>query len=298
MSTEIIAKFNQKIVSFEALENLGISKSYAAAYSHFTKWLTENKKQRNGDSIKEYLLEEKENGKQAATLQHKKSFLKSWALLELELSGADENDKKMVRDFFNTIKLPKPDSKLQDYQFLTDSEIKVLLQYASKRMGLIIETIQQCGIRVSELINIRIKECRKLGNFLVVNIFGKGSKIRKVPITYDLYSRICEVFKGNEFLFESKSGNRLDRKNIHKQIKSTGWKASKGVSDKYLASKLDMVHPHSLRHSFASNSLDSGIDIYSVQQILGHSMLQTTERYLHNRPDHQKILERFMEAKA
>ena len=169
-----------------------------------------------------------------------------------------------------------------------------MISHAGTKVKLIIETLQQSGARVSELTSIRLSNCGKRGDVVQVRVVGKGGKTRNIYITRNLYAQINEVYQGKKYLFESESGNKLDRKNIYKEIKRIGLKAAKAEKNKYLASKFSVVTPHSLRHSAASNLLRSGIDIYSVKRILGHSYLQTTERYLHNNPVPEEVLGRFL----
>jgi integrase/recombinase XerD len=143
----------------------------------------------------------------------------------------------------------------------------------------ILETMYACGLRVSELINL--KKSNVLENENIVRVFGKGSKERIVPIgksalkwigAYLTKSRLnLANSKSEDFLFLNWRGHKLSRMAI--------W----DIISKYskLAKIEKQIHPHILRHSFATHLLEGGADLRSIQEMLGHADISTTQIYTH-----------------
>jgi len=141
-----------------------------------------------------------------------------------------------------------------------------------------LEVLYGGGLRVSELIHLELKDLRLKDGFLVCK--GKGNKERIVPIgrqagrwlsTYLRDIRPGWDKKGSPVVFLSRRGSGFTRQGVWKLLKSYGQKA--GLSEK--------IHPHILRHSFATHLLEHGADLRSVQMLLGHSQITTTQIYTH-----------------
>lgn len=149
-----------------------------------------------------------------------------------------------------------------------------------ERNRAIIEVLFGCGLRVSELVNLTLHQLHFDLGFVLIT--GKGNKQRWVPIgkpamdqtqRYITYSR-CHITpqKGHEdFLFLNNSGKKLTRVMIFYIVKSLAEKA--GIHKN--------IHPHSLRHSFATHLVEGGADLRAVQEMLGHESILTTEIYTH-----------------
>jgi integrase/recombinase XerD len=181
-------------------------------------------------------------------------------------------------------KPPKIDKKLP--VVLTQIEMGIILQRPNEKtvLGLrdkaMLEFAYATGTRVSELINIQ-----KTDLFFsegIIRVFGKGSKERFIPIgshaihwteEYLIKSRIVLVKqnKSGNFLFLNNRGGKLTRMGFWKIFKRYVWEA--GIQKP--------VHPHSIRHSFATHLLEGGADLRSVQELLGHSDISTTQIYTH-----------------
>ncbi len=143
----------------------------------------------------------------------------------------------------------------------------------------ILETMYACGLRVSEVINL--KTSNVFPEEGLVRVFGKGSKERIIPIgnealkwieIYLNHSRKNLVNKNSEdYLFLNWRGKKLSRMAI--------W----NIIDKYskLAKLEKQIHPHILRHSFATHLLEGGADLRSIQEMLGHADISTTQIYTH-----------------
>jgi len=139
----------------------------------------------------------------------------------------------------------------------------------------ILELLYSSGLRVSELVGLNISQLDlDLG---LVRVMGKGRKERIVPVG----KKACEALKdylkergkinGEGPLFINKMGQRLSSRSVGRLVKR--YSLISGIFRK--------VTPHSLRHSFATHLLDGGADIREIQEMLGHSSLSTTQRYIH-----------------
>ena len=182
------------------------------------------------------------------------------------------------------VQLPKPEKKLP--VVLTVAQIDELLSIpltieAAKnsppwlplRDTAILELFYSCGLRISELRSLDLKDIDFLSENL--RVVGKGSKERMIPVGGPALSAIQryqrEAAVTNGALFISKRRTRITQQAIDQLLK------------KYL--KLSSIpfeiSPHKLRHSFATHMLDAGADLRSVQSLLGHSSLSTTQIYTH-----------------
>lgn len=179
---------------------------------------------------------------------------------------------------------PKSSRKLPDT--LSVEEINLLLSAIDlstpegTRNKAIIETMYGCGLRVSELITLKLSNIYADVEF--IRVIGKGNKERLIPIGesalkyIQIYQEHIRVHvlptKGNEdFLFLNKRGSKLSRVMIFYIIKELTAKA--GITKN--------VHPHTLRHSFATHLVEGGADLRAVQEMLGHESITTTEIYTH-----------------
>jgi integrase/recombinase XerD len=157
----------------------------------------------------------------------------------------------------------------------------------------ILETMYSCGLRVSEVVNLRISQLYLDVGF--IRVIGKGDKERLVPIGssaikyINIYKNIIRVHltvkKGNEdILFLNNRGSKLSRVMIFYIIKDLALKA--GIKK--------TVSPHTFRHSFATHLVEGGADLRAVQEMLGHASITTTEIYTHlDREFLRKTLENF-----
>ena len=144
----------------------------------------------------------------------------------------------------------------------------------------IIETLYSCGLRVSELVNLRLSCLFFEAGYL--RIIGKGDKERLVPIGGDAIKYIniyrnsirvhLKIVPGNEdFVFLNRRGRKLSRIMIFMIIKEAA--KNSGITKN--------ISPHTLRHSFATHLVEGGADLRAVQEMLGHESITTTEIYTH-----------------
>ncbi len=179
---------------------------------------------------------------------------------------------------------PKTGKKLPE--FLTIEEIELLVNQIdrSKKEGernlAIIEVLYGCGLRVTELIELKISEIYWEEGF--IRIIGKGNKERLVPLgkiaskhlkiylnEIRVHQKVKDLFVDHVFI--NKNGSKISRVMIFKIIKKLTEKA--GIQKN--------ISPHSLRHSFATHLVEGGADLRSVQEMLGHQSITTTEIYTH-----------------
>ena len=177
---------------------------------------------------------------------------------------------------FELIESPKTPSYLPEV--LSPEDIEQLLNFKPKdsleiRDLAIVELMYSSGLRVSETININIDHFEENKAFL--RVFGKGSKTRLVPIGRYAINAINnwvderdKYSNDDNALFINKKGSRLSVRSIQLRLKRLATKQG-----------LPPVNPHMLRHSFATHMLESSGDLRTIQELLGHSSLSTTQIY-------------------
>jgi integrase/recombinase XerC len=179
------------------------------------------------------------------------------------------------------ISSPKLDKKLP--KFLDAGKVTklILCPDVKTESGLrdraILETLYSCGIRVSELVGLDMDDIDFISG--VIKVLGKGRKERMVPIGDTALGAIRKYDEGKQksrtngksAVFLNSRGGRLTDRSVRRVI------------DKYIkaCSIGEKISPHSLRHSFATHLLDKGADLRSVQELLGHMNLSTTQIYTH-----------------
>ena len=194
----------------------------------------------------------------------------------------------------NLVETPKVWTRVPDV--LTSKEIERILSAAEGkdkqiiRDRAILELFYASGMRVSELSDLKFQNIDLDTGF--VRCIGKGSKERIIPIglrAREAVRAYCErvrpsLCRGEEpvFLFLSRLGKRISRQSVWKIIKKYARKAN---IDKE-------IKPHTLRHSFATHLLENGADLRSVQEMLGHSDISTTQIYTHVDKERLKMVHR------
>ncbi len=159
-------------------------------------------------------------------------------------------------------------------KYLKDDEVRKLLNAPDRektRDRLILRILYRCGLRVSELTSLKIEDIDFDEGMITVR-GGKGDKDRVVPIDDDTLD-LVQLYKGDAdkgILILSQRGEELSSRQVERIVKKYADKA--GIKKN--------VYPHMLRHSFAVHSLKSGMNLRSVQKMLGHSSLTTTQIYL------------------
>lgn len=193
------------------------------------------------------------------------------------------NEKIIENNIFKNISSPKKEKKLPN--FLQYNEIEKMLDICSLendlgiRNRLIIETLYDTGLRVSELVNIKLEDIDI--NNKEIRVLGKGNKERIVYFgdyeieILELYLKTSRIRllknKNNNYLFLNHLGNKLSDRGVRLIVDNIIKEAS--IKHK--------ISPHTLRHTFATHLLNEGADLKSVQELLGHASLSTTQIYTH-----------------
>jgi len=189
-----------------------------------------------------------------------------------------------------SLSTPKIEKKLP--LFLNADDVVKLLESPDPKddMGLrdraILETLYSTGIRVSELVGLDKEDIDFISG--VLKVYGKGRKERLVPIG-DKALRAIKAY------FEKIKVSDINEKKpvfLNKGKRRVSDRAVRRIVDKYIhrASLNENISPHSLRHSFATHMLDRGADLRSVQELLGHANLSTTQIYTHVTTDRLKSI--------
>lgn len=196
----------------------------------------------------------------------------------------------ITKDVTENLDLPKIGSKLP--RFLTMREVDLLLSEEiadsppatdakQVRNLAMLQVLYATGLRVSELVNLKINDVNLQSGYVLA--FGKGSKERYVPIgrvaiaALDHYYKTArpqllgEVKVQSQYVFLSHKGKPVTRQTFWKYLKDLA--REKNISKK--------ISPHVIRHSFATHLLENGADLRSVQIMLGHADISTTQIYTH-----------------
>ena len=237
--------------------------------------INESPKKCSSSTVKRYLYKNFSNKKsrsQARSISALKSFF-NYLLFEGEIHSSPIND----------IESPKIENKLPEV--LTEDEIKRLISSVNldsefgQRNKAIIEVLYGTGIRVSELTDLKLSNI--FFNENIIKVTGKGNKERFVPLGKIASIEIKKYLnnrdklkissKFSDILFLNRYGRQLTRSMIFKVINDSSKNAK--INKK--------ISPHTLRHSYATHLLKNGADLRTIQLILGHESITTTEIYTH-----------------
>ena len=232
--------------------------------------------------IRSWLVEELNKGNSATTINRKITSLKSFYKYLLKLKKVDSNPTLKIISSKTSKKLP---------QFIGVEDMHVLLNklelkddFPGLRDKLIIEIFYSTGIRLSELINIKIVDVDVKKS--QIKVLGKRNKERIIPLTFELRKSIEKYFvlrmKQNvidrSFFLITDSGKKLNASMVYRKVNNL----LNGVTT------LSQKSPHILRHTFATHMLNNGADLNTIKELLGHVSLSATEVYTHNTVDKLK----------
>lgn len=257
-------------------------RAYRADLEHFEEFLESEDvrtvAQVDPETLHDYFSDLQDGGYKNSTLIRKLASIRSF--FDMLVDRHDRLDRNPTRK----MNYPKMTERLPDY--LTEDEMEALLDapdtstLTGKRNQAIIETIYSTGMRASELHQLNIQDIDQVGQ--TVRVQGKGNKERVVPIgkkaidviqdylrTWKQEGRILSGTSGP--LICNKFGKRLSLRGIRRAVSSEAEDA--GVSKD--------ISPHTLRHTFATHMLENGADLRTLQEMLGHENLHTTEIYTH-----------------
>lgn len=222
-------------------------------------------------------------GYESASLNRKCSTLRGYFSFLMEFHGAQNNPFLLIKNFRGKHHLP---------DFLTYNEVEKLVDSVdtSSELGVrnqvILELMYASGLRVSEVCTLTIADLDLKQR--LVRVLGKGDKERLVPFYAGLDQRLASYIQGSRqilvkgkatpYLFVNRFGKGLSSRAIQYLVAQQG----------QVAGLKQHLHPHTLRHSFATHLLDNGADLRVVQELLGHASLTTTQVYTHVTLSHLK----------
>ncbi len=262
----------------------GLSKKTIEAYSHDLNRFVDHLRNKGIPDVEKagkldmraFLISLKRQGLSSRTIARNLVALRTFFRFliqegRLEVSPAEELESPATAK-----KLPEILTLKEVERLLEQPNTQTLLGMRDRAM---LELLYATGMRVSELVQLPMNQMNLEGGYVL--LYGKGSKERVVPLGSEamkwaaLYMKTTrgKLTKGKEspFLFINRSGKGMSRQRVWKSMKEYGLKA--GIKKR--------IAPHLLRHSFASHLLERGADLRSVQMMLGHSDISTTQIYTH-----------------
>ncbi len=225
--------------------------------------------------LKDFLVWFSGNNKNARTQSRTVSGIRAFFRFLLIEGEINENPATLIESPKTGLKLPEVLSTLEIDRMISAIDLS---KPEGQRNKAIIEVLYGCGLRVSELVNLRITDIHYSEGFVTVT--GKGNKQRLVPVSNKALKEIdnykpdrnsLKVIHDQNIVFLNRRGRKLTRAMIFKIIKDLA--ANAGIRKK--------ISPHTFRHSFATHLVEGGADLRAVQEMLGHESILTTEIYTH-----------------
>ena len=223
------------------------------------------------EQITGYMTQLKEKGLAAATIARKLAAIKAFYRFMTAEGYMDANPAEVVEAGTKGIKLPRVLSEDEVVRLLNQPDITTAEGFRDRTM---LEVLYATGMRVSELINLTLERVDLNMKYIIA--FGKGSKERIVPLgsvaaEFLQRPKLTHAGRNTNIVFLAFGGHELTRQRFWQIIRAYGRKANINKA----------LTPHILRHSFATHLLDNGADLRSVQELLGHSDISTTQIYTH-----------------
>ena len=241
----------------------------------------------NYRTVREYISQMQQQHLNRSTIARKLAALRSFVKYLCRENIIEGNP-------IANISTPKQEKKLPRFLYPVETDLLIEAPDIKTAAGLrdraILETLYAAGVRVSELVGINLADLDL--NEQWIRIRGKGGKERLAPLGGSAKAAVLDYMQNgrpqhlaarnnsNEALFLNKSGTRLSMRSI------------RNIINKYVekAALNQKVSPHTLRHTFATDLLNGGADLRSVQELLGHAKLSTTQIYTHLTKDRIKII--------
>lgn len=255
--------------------------SYTYDLKKFSEFLSSKNKNimdANQDDIRQFLKFEKISKNNSS-----RTLARSLAAIRQFYNFLSDNLEGTIQNPTEKIETPQVEKSLPD--FLTVNELDKLFNSISEeesyelRDKTIFELLYSSGLRISEAIDLKLSDIDFENSF--IHVIGKGDKERLVPAGKEALRLLNKYIKesrtaiigsrDSEFLFVSKKGSQLNRKSVWRLLKNyvTRTEIQKNIT------------PHTLRHSFATHLIENGADLRSVQELLGHMDISTTQVYTH-----------------
>ena len=229
----------------------------------------------SNEDLKKYIKYLNDNGLNEKSIARNISSLKSFYKFLVISKYISSNTSDSL--YLPKIKKSLP-STLTEEEVLSLLDIELIDNFSYRNKAML-ELLYATGLRVSELINLKLQDVDFSQD--IIRTFGKGSKERVIPIgdyakeylekyIYEYRSSMLKK-ENNEYIFLNNHGKQMTRQGFFKIIKKMA--KEKGIQKE--------LSPHTLRHSFASHLLKYGADLRTIQELLGHSDISTTQIYTH-----------------
>ena len=276
--TDYIAAYREYLAE-EKQASANTLSSYIRDLTQFQSWLITNDaadlRKVKKDTINEYLLHMNHSGKSPATVTRSTASIKSFYNYMVQIGAVKTNPAKAVVAMKVERKYP---------EILTNREVELFLEQPKCvdekgfRDHAMLELLYATGIRVSELISLDVSDVNIPAGFIRCRSKDKERMIPLYPAAIKALSEYVEFIRpqmiaspDEQSLFVNISGERMSRQGFWKIIKTYQKKA--GIEKD--------ITPHTLRHSFAAHLLENGADLRSIQEMLGHADISSTQVYSH-----------------
>lgn len=258
--------------------------SYQTDIMQFIQFLKETDDEKKDDS---YLMINIRDAKMYLSYLIEKNYKKSSIVRKLSSLRVFYQylvQQKIINDnIFNYIQYKKREKRLPDFYY--ETEVEKIIEATRGTTAIdyrnvaLVELLYSCGIRVSECIHLKIKDIDF--NLKQLKVLGKGQKVRYVPfgewaaesLTIYLRDYRNELlnYRDHDYVFVNHLGERLTSAGVSYILNQIIKKSALNYD----------IHPHKLRHTFATHLLNNGADIRTIQEMLGHDSLQATQVYTH-----------------
>lgn len=273
---ELINEFLRYLLIDRGYSNNTIE-SYKRDLEKFLEFNNNNKdiNKISNEDLKKYIKYLNEENLNEKSIARNISSLKSFYKFLMIEKYIDNNPSDAL--FLPKVKKSLPNTLTEDEVLkLLDIKLTDNFSYRNKAM---LELMYATGLRVSELINLKLQDIDLSQD--IIRTYGKGSKERVIPIgdyAKEYLEKYIYEYRGSmlkressEYLFLNNHGKQMTRQGFFKIIKKIAYE--KGINKE--------LSPHTLRHSFASHLLKYGADLRTIQELLGHSDISTTQIYTH-----------------
>ncbi len=249
------------------------------SFEEFLKFVNLSIEQANTQTIRDYLSKEIEEGKSKVTCCRRISALRHYFEFLVRINVLSTNP-------FLLINSPKKEIRYPEALYL--EQIEELFKKNRERTDelklrdqAIIELLYASGLRVSELVNIKLSQIDIKNR--VIRIMGKGRKERLVMFSKSCQSTLLDYLNSlslttNDYLFSNAKGDQLTTRGVEYILKKIEEKTGIFIG----------LHPHLFRHTFATHLLEGGADLRVIQDLLGHESINTTQVYTHVTPEAMK----------
>jgi site-specific recombinase XerD len=255
-------------------------KAYGVDAARFAEWASARELEPSAIGVRElrrYLAELSESGRAPSTVARKLAALRAMLRVQIELGRRQENPAELLSSPKRPRRLPR---------VLKPDEVVTLLDRIPATTPLelrdraLFELAYASGLRAEELVTLEVDSLDFDAE--TVRVEGKGGKTRIVPVgeharhaleRYLAGARPALDVHGERALLLSKSGHRLSTSDVRRRLRIWARRSARG------APALVDAHPHALRHSFATHLLEGGADLRTIQELLGHATISTTQVY-------------------